>query len=44
VHLPVAPQLTDKDGSKHIGQFAREHGRFGSMPKYDDYSEEGSAE
>ena len=31
-----------QDGSRHIGQFAREEGRFGSMPKYDDYSEEGS--
>jgi hypothetical protein len=30
------------DASKYIGHFAREHGRFGSMPSYDDFSDEGS--
>ncbi len=32
-----------RDGSKHIGHFAREHGRYGSMPMHDDYSDEGDA-
>lgn len=31
-----------QDGSKHIGQFAREQGRFGTMPQHDDYSEDGT--
>lgn len=30
------------DASKYGGHFAREHGRFGSMPSYDDFSDEGS--
>jgi hypothetical protein len=29
------------DGSRGIGHFAREGGRFGSMPAYDDYGEQG---
>lgn len=29
------------DAIKHLGYFARESGRFGSMPSYDDYSDEG---
>jgi hypothetical protein len=32
-----------RDGSKHIGQFARDHGSFGSMPMHDDYGDEGDA-
>lgn len=32
-----------RDGSKYIGQFARENGRYGSMPMHDDYSDEGDA-
>jgi hypothetical protein len=31
------------DGSRGIGHFAREGGRFGSMPTYDDYGEQGLA-
>ncbi len=31
------------DGSRGIGHFAREGGRFGSMPTYDDYGERGLA-
>jgi hypothetical protein len=40
----AAMALTDRDtqdASKYIGHFAREHGRFGSMPSYDDFSDEG---
>lgn len=31
------------DGSRGMGHFAREAGRFGSMPSYDDYGEQGLA-
>lgn len=31
-----------RDASKYIGHFARDHGSFGSMPAYDDFSDEGS--
>ena len=33
-----------RDGSKNIGFFAREEGRYGSHCQYDDYSDEGSAD
>jgi hypothetical protein len=29
------------DATRLVGYFARENGRFGSMPSYDDYSDEG---
>lgn len=32
------------DGGKYLGYLAREQGRFGSMPSYDDYSDEGKAD
>lgn len=32
------------DGSRGIGHFARESGRFGSYPSHDDYGDESSAE
>lgn len=32
------------DGSRGIGHFARESGRFGSYPTHDDYGDESSAE
>jgi hypothetical protein len=32
-----------RDGSKHIGQFARDHGSFGSMPMHDGYGDEDDA-
>lgn len=41
----AAPELAHsdlQDASKYIGHFARDHGRFGSMPAYDDFSDEGS--
>lgn len=32
------------DGGKFLGYLAREDGRFGSMPSYDDYGDEGTAD
>lgn len=32
-----------RDAGRHFCHFARERGRFGSMPKYDDYGDEGTA-
>lgn len=40
----VLDDHNERDASKYIGHFAREHGRFGSMPMYDDYGDEGSSE
>lgn len=33
-------KTNNQDGSKGIGHAAREHGKFGSYPEHDDYSEE----
>jgi hypothetical protein len=33
-----------RDGGKYMGHMRREHGRFGSLPLYDDYSDESDAE
>jgi hypothetical protein len=41
----AAPERThydSQDASKYMGHFVRDHGRFGSMPSYDDFSDEGS--
>lgn len=33
-----------RDGGKYMGHMRREHGKFGSLPLYDDYSDEADAE
>jgi hypothetical protein len=32
-----------RDGSKYVGWYAREHGRFGSFPVHDDYGDDSGA-
>jgi hypothetical protein len=39
---PEPDHCDPRDASKYIGHFARDHGSFGSMPAYDDFSDEGS--
>lgn len=36
--------LETRDGGKYLGYMARENGRFGSLPLYDDYGDESEAE
>lgn len=37
-------QDESRDGGKYLGHMRRERGKFGSLPLYDDYSDESSAE
>jgi hypothetical protein len=39
--LPELVRQGPQDASKYIGHFARDRGQFGSMPSYDDFSDEG---
>ena len=37
------PSESRLDGGRHLGHMSRESGRFGSLPMYDDYSDESDA-